>query len=72
MKKCNTLPREAVESESLEGFKTRLDKALNDLVWIHGWPDLSIELEDSYDSFQSWGSMLSSLNYMCKKNTDLK
>ena len=37
IKHWNRLPREAVESPSLEGFKKRADGALQDTVWWAWW-----------------------------------
>jgi len=37
MEHWNRLPRKAVESPSLEIFKTRLDKVLCSLLWQGGW-----------------------------------
>jgi len=34
VKHWNGLPREVVEAPSLETFKTRLDRALSNLVWL--------------------------------------
>jgi len=34
VKHWNRLPREVVEAPSLETFKTRLDGALSNLVWL--------------------------------------
>lgn len=38
------LPRELVQYTSLDIFHTRLDKALNNLVWSHRWPCLEQEV----------------------------
>jgi len=34
VKQWNGLPREVVEAPSLETFKTRLDRALSNLIWL--------------------------------------
>lgn len=39
------LPREVVPSPSLEVFKTQLDQALSNLVWLQTWPALSRRLD---------------------------
>ena len=51
------LPRDAVQSPSLEVFKTQLDNALSNLIWAQKWP----YFEQEFGLETSWG--LSSLNY---------
>lgn len=40
-----SLPREVVQSPSMEIFKTRQDKALSNLAWSHSWYCLEQEAE---------------------------
>ena len=53
VKQWSRSPREVVQSTSLEVFKTRLDKALSNLVWPSSWPcfEKEVRLENS-NSFQ--------------------
>ena len=44
MEHRNRLPREAVESPSLEIFKARLDAYLGNLLWQGGWTQWSSEV----------------------------
>lgn len=56
VKHWKSLPSEAVSSLSLEIFKTRLDKALSNLVWPCNWP--CFQQEDGW-----YPEVPSSLNY---------
>ena len=46
------LPREVVESPSLEELKKRVDVALQDMVW-QAWVGLTVGLDDLRGLFQS-------------------
>jgi len=49
---CTRLPRAVGESPSLEGFKNRVDVALQDMVSRHGGVGLMIGLEELRGLFQ--------------------
>jgi len=46
------LPREVVESPSMEAFRMRVDVALRDVVSGHGGDGLMVALDDLRDLFQ--------------------
>ena len=54
VKHCHGLPKEVVESLSLEMFKKRVDVALRDVVNGHGGDGLTVGLDDLRYLFQSW------------------
>ena len=53
VKHCHGLPKEVVESLSLEMFKKRVDVALRDVVNGHGGDGLTVGLDDLRYLFQS-------------------
>ena len=54
VKKGNIFPRKLVASQSLDIFKTRLDKSLSNLVQPHSWAyfEQEVGLETSWGPFQ--------------------
>lgn len=46
MRHWNRLPKDMVESPSLEAFKNRVDVALKDVVIGHGGGGLAVGLDD--------------------------
>ena len=53
VRQWHRLPRETVESPSLEVFKNHVDVALRDVVSGHGGDGLTVGLHDLKGNFQS-------------------
>ena len=52
MRHWHRLPRDAVESPSLEVFKNHVDATLRDAISVHGGDGMTIGLDDLNGLFQ--------------------